>query len=150
MFSRLSNKNRGLKKLNNCAKTTFVLASVELTVLPSSPRKLGCPERTVLPEEPFFVPHKTCVTSTSCQNCTYDCTNPPGQESHNHHRLSPARGRLPGEVQPLRTEMRLSSLVPVSVEKGESRLRRQKAELPEQMECRDPKLVGSTIQSESA
>jgi len=55
MFSLLSNKNRVLEKPNNCAKTAFVLAIGESTVLPSTPRKLGCPERTVLPEEPFFL-----------------------------------------------------------------------------------------------
>jgi hypothetical protein len=54
MFSRFSNKNRRLKKPDNCAKTAFLLASDELTVLPSLPRKLGCSERTVLPEEPFL------------------------------------------------------------------------------------------------
>jgi len=41
MFSRLSNKNRGLKKLNNCAKTAFVLASVELTVFTFITEKIG-------------------------------------------------------------------------------------------------------------
>jgi hypothetical protein len=54
MFSRLSNKNRVLKKPDNCAKTDFLLASDELTVLPSTLRKSGCLESTVLPEEPFF------------------------------------------------------------------------------------------------
>jgi hypothetical protein len=54
MFPQLSNKNRLAKKLNNTVKMGFFLASEELTVLPSTLRKSGCEESTVLPEEPFF------------------------------------------------------------------------------------------------
>jgi hypothetical protein len=54
MFSEVSNKNPELEKLNNGGKTDYLVADDDLTVLPSTLRKLGHLERAVLPEEPFL------------------------------------------------------------------------------------------------
>jgi hypothetical protein len=99
MFPELSNKNQVLKKLNNSGKTDYLVADDDLTVLPSTLRKLGHLERAVLPEEPFlqYFPNIRVGANGSLSSLHIDKLNPRtgARTTRRNLAMSPIGGVLP-------------------------------------------------------